>query len=105
MKRKVDNNNNNNKKEKGIRNFVDVHAMTILLCMSKNSKTSAEMAAELQEIPKATLYRKIKKLEKSELIRKVTPTRRKPRANNAVYEITSRKFAMYHRGNPVRIMI
>ena len=103
--KKVSNNDNDNKKEKGIRNFVDVQAMTILLHLSGNPKTSAEIEKELKEIPKASLYRKIKKLEKFELIRKVTPPHRKPKANNVLYEVTSRKFAMYRRGMAVRITI
>ncbi len=67
---KKENVNDKDKEEtKGIQNFIDMQAFTILLYLSGNPKTRSEMITKLKEIPTGSLYRKIIKLEKSGLIK------------------------------------
>ena len=86
------NNNKKNLKEKqvGIQNFVDIYAIRIASCLSSRPKTRTEISAELRDIPIASVYRKIDKLERCEIIRKVTTpstNKRIRKRQNDLYEI------------------
>ncbi len=89
-------------KEKGIQNFVDMQAITILLHLSGNPKTRSEMAAELREIPIMSIYRKIKEMERFGLVRPIIPSHKKRKRNNVTYENTSRNFVITNRGKSFR---
>ena len=95
---------NDNRKENGIKNFVDMQAITILLYITGNPKTRSEILEELHEIPKVSIYRKIGKLEKFGLIRKIILPHKKRKKNNAVYESTDRRFVIRNRGKTFNVM-
>ncbi len=110
-KKKTDNEKENvddkDKEEtKGIQNFIDMQAFTILLHLSGNPKTRSEMVTELKEIPIGSLYRKIINLEKSRLIKPIILSRNKKRKrNNIAYETISRNFVITDRGKSFRMSI
>ena len=72
------NNNKKNLKETetekqvGIQKLLDIHAIRIASCLLSRPKTRTEINTELRDIPIASVYRKIDKLERCEIIRKVT---------------------------------
>ncbi len=107
MKKKADSKKENvdDGNKKGIQNFIDMKAITILLYLSGNPKTRSEMITELKEIPIGSLYRKIIQLEKSGLIRQIIPSHKKRKRNNNTYESTSRRFVIRNRGNTFNVMI
>ena len=96
---------NSNRKENGIKNFVDIQAITILLYISGNPKTRSEIVTELREIPKMSIYRKISKMEKFGLIKQNTPLHKKKKRNNVLYEITVRNFVIRDRGKTFHMTI
>ena len=82
-----------------------MYAFTIFLHLSGNPKTRTEIVAELREIPKASIYRKIKEMEKFGLIRQVIPSHKKRKRNNVTYENTSRNFVITDRGKSFHMII
>jgi len=102
-KKKTYTNNKKENIEEGIRNFVDIQAITILLYLSGNPKTRSEMITELREIPNNSLYRKINEMEKFGLIRQIIPSHKKKKRNNITYENTSRNFVIRNRGKVINM--
>ena len=72
--------------------------MRIASCLKSGSKTRAEISGELKSIPIASVYRKIKKLEKFGIIRKATPAtpsnKKYKKRHNDLYELVSEKFVL-----------
>ena len=63
------------------------------------------MIVELREIPKMSLYKKIKEMEKFGLVRQIIPSHKKRKRNNIVYENTSRNFVIRNKGKTIHITI
>ena len=80
---------------------MDIQAITILLYLSRNPKTRSELMIELKEIPLASLYRKINKLEKFGLIRSTIYKKEK----RTMYESITQNFVIQNRGKFIHIII